>query len=206
MKRSLNNASLNNRALINCPLLKLPLLIPVFLCSVFATAAPDSVSLNEKAPLVYINQNIGFNVKGYKYKQSEFPCDIDKVLVSNLVDQAKSDGIRLEPVGTSDKILNGVIPVMAIDIEQLVLGNEKRQFGTKQSNPLPKVQVTVALIKGKDNMVTAKHTCAIMTLNEFTPSTDVLDLGSGVTVCSATRKCLKDLSKDVVEWVSPQLK
>lgn len=206
MKLSLNNVSLNNSALINCPLLKLPLLIPVFLCSVFATAAPDSVSPNEKAPLVYINQNIGFNVKGYKYKQSEFPCDIDKVLVSNLVDQAKSDGIRLEPVGTSDKILNGVIPVVAIDIEQLVLGNEKRQFGTKQSNPLPKVQVTVALIKGKDNMVTAKHTCAIMTLNEFTPSTDVLDLGSGVTVCSATRKCLKDLSKDVVEWVSPQVK
>jgi hypothetical protein len=193
-------------SLIKCSFIKLSLLIPVLVCPVFAVAAPESVPLDAKAPLVYINQNIGFNVKGYKYKQSEFPCDIDKVLVSNLVDQAKSDGIRLEPVGTADKILNGVVPVVAIDIEQLVLGNETRQFGTKQSNPLPKVQVTVALIKGKDNMVTAKHTCAIMTLNEFTPSTSVLDLGSGVTVCSATRKCLKDLSKDVVEWVSPQLK
>lgn len=192
--------------LINCSLIKLSLLIPALLCSAFAVAASESALLDAKAPLVYINQNIGFNVKGYKYKQSEFPCDIDKVLVSNLVAQAKDDGIRLEPVDTADKILNGVIPVVAIDIEQLVLGNEKRQFGTKQSNPLPKVQVTVALIKGKDNMVTAKHTCAIMTLNEFTPSTDVLDLGSGVTVCSATRKCLKDLSKDVVEWVSPQIK
>lgn len=187
--------------------IKLPLLIPaLFLCPLFAFAAPESTPLDAKAPLVYINQNIGFNVKGYNYKQSEFPCEIDKVLVSNLVDQAKSDGIRLEPVGTADKILNGVIPVVAIDIEQLVLGNENRQFGTKQSNPLPKVQVTVAVIKGKDNMVTAKHTCAIMTLNEFTPSTNVLDLGSGTTVCSATRKCLKDLSKDVVEWVSPQVK
>lgn len=206
MKLSLNSPSLNNKSLINCSLLKLSLLVPALLCPVFAAAAPESAPLDAKAPLVYVNQNIGFNVKGYKYKQSEFPCDIDKVLVSNLVDQAKKEGIRLEPISTADKILNGVIPVVAIDIEQLVLGNEERQFGTKQSNPLPKVQVTVALIKGKDNMVTAKHTCAIMTLNEFTPSTDVLDLGSGVTVCSATRKCLKDLSKDVVEWVSPQVK
>jgi hypothetical protein len=186
--------------------IKLSLLIPALLCSVFAVAAPESAPLDAKAPLVYINQNIGFNVKGYKYKQSEFPCDIDKVLVSHIVDQAKRDGIQIEPVGTTDKILNGVIPVVAIDIEQLVLGSEERQFGTKQSNTLPKVQVTVALIKGKDDMVTAKHTCAIMTLNEFTPSTNVLDLGNGVTVCSATRKCLKDLSKDVVEWVSPQVK
>jgi hypothetical protein len=187
--------------------IKLSLLIPaLLLCPFFAFAASESATLDAKAPLVYINQNIGFNVPGYKYKQSEYPCDIDKVLVKNLVAQAKSDGIRLEPVGTADKILNGVVPVVAIDIEQLVLGNEKRQFGTKQSNPLPKVQVTVALIKGKDDMVTAKHTCAIMTLNEFTPSTDVVDLGSGVTVCSATRKCLRDLSKDVVAWVSPQIK
>jgi hypothetical protein len=206
MKLSLNSRTLNNRSLINGSLLKLSLLIPALLCSTFAAAAPESAPLDAKAPLVYINQNIGFNVKGYNYKQSEYPCDIDKVLVKNLVAQAKSDGIQLEPVSTADKILNGVIPVVAIDIEQLVLGNEERQFGTKQSNPLPKVQVTVALIKGKDDMVTAKHTCAIMTLNEFTPSTNVMDLGTGATVCSATRKCLKDLSKDVVAWVSPQLK
>lgn len=197
--------SSNNRLLINRTLLKLSVLIPALLIPLYATAAPDAAPLEAKKPLVYINQNIGFNVKGYKYKQSEFPCEIDKVLVTNLVDQAKREGINLEPVGTADKILNGVIPVVAIDIEQLVLGNEKRQFGTKQENPLPKVQVTVALIKGKNDMVTAKHTCAIMTLNEFTPSTNVLDLGSGTTVCSATRKCLKDLSKDVVEWVSPQI-
>lgn len=194
------------RSFIKSSQIKLSLLIPALLCSVFAVAAPESAPLDAKAPLVYINQNIGFNVKGYNYKQSEFPCDIDKILVSNIVDQAKRDGIRVEPIGTADKILNGVIPVVAIDIEQLVLGSEERQFGVKQSNTLPKVQVTVALIKGKDDMVTAKHTCAIMTLNEFTPSTNVLDLGNGVTVCSATRKCLKDLSKDVVEWVSPQVK
>jgi ABC-type uncharacterized transport system auxiliary subunit len=183
---------------------KAALLVSSLLCSL-TVAAVESAPLDSKAPLVYVNQNIGFNVKGYNYKQSEYPCDLDKVLVSNLVDQAHEDGIRFEAVGTSDKILNGVIPVVAIDIEQLVLGNEQHQFGTKQSNPLPKVQVTVALIKGKDDMVTAKHTCAIMTLNEFTPSSNVLDMGSSTTVCSATRKCLRDLSKDVVEWVAPQI-
>jgi hypothetical protein len=193
-------------SLIKCPLIKLSLLVPVLICPLSTFAASEPVPLSDKAPLVYINQNIGFNVQGYKYKQSEFPCNIDKVLVSNLVERAHSDGIRLEPVTTADKILNGVIPVVAIDIEQLVLGNEGRQFGTKQASPLPKVQVTVALIKGKDDMVTAKHTCAIMTLNEFTPSTNVLDLGTSTTLCSAARKCLRDLSKDVVEWVSPQVK
>lgn len=187
--------------------IKLSLLIPaLLLCPLSVFAAPESAPQDAKEPLVYINQNIGFNVKGYKYKQSEFPCDIDKILVSNLIDQAKRDGIRLEPVATADKILNGVVPVVAIDIEQLVLGGEDRQFGTKQTNPLPKVQITAALIKSKDDMATAKHTCAIMTLNEFTHATSVLDMGTTVTFCDATRKCLKDLSKDVVEWVSPQLK
>lgn len=192
---------------LSIKLVSLKLLILSMACPLSALAAPEATPLSATAPLVYVNQNIGFNVKGYKYKQSEFPCDIDKVLVSNLVEQAHNDGIRLEPVGTAAKIRNGVIPVLAIDVEQLALGSEERQFGTKQQSKLPKVQVTAALVKGKDNMVTAKHTCAIMTLNEFTPSSDVLDLGSnGVTVCAATRKCLKDLSKDVVEWVSPQIK
>ncbi|PUA26555.1 MAG: hypothetical protein B0W54_22670 [Cellvibrio sp. 79] len=186
--------------------MKLSLLILMFACPLVALAKSEPAPLDAQAPLVYVNQNLGFNVEGYKYKQSEYPCDIDKVLVSNLVDESHENGIRLEPVNTADKIRNGTIPVLAIDIEQLVLGDEKRQFGTRQNSNLPKVQVTVALVKGKD-MVTAKHTCAIMTLNEFTPSTNVTDMGStGTTVCSATRKCLNDLSKDVVDWMSPQVK
>ncbi len=194
-------------SLIKLSFSKLPLLTLAFALPLQMMMASEASSLDAKAPLVYVNQNVGFNVKGYKYKQSEFPCNIDKVLVSNLVDRASASGIRMEPVATADKIMNGVVPVLAIDVEQLVLGGEKRQFGTKQSSNLPKVQVTVALIKGKDDMVTAKHTCAIMTLNEFTPSTNVMDLGgNGVTVCSATEKCLKDLSKDVVEWMSPMVK
>jgi hypothetical protein len=186
--------------------MKYSLMILTLVSPLLAMAATEPQPLSAKAPLVYVNKNIGFNVKGFKYKQSEFPCDIDKVLVTNLVDQAQADGIRLEPVGTADKIRNGIVPVLAIDIEQLVLGGEERQFGVKQGSSLPKVQITAALVKGKDNMVTAKHTCAIMTLNEFTPSSNVMDLGSnGVTVCSATRKCLKDLSKDVIGWIEPQI-
>ncbi len=188
--------------------MKLSLLFLAFACPIMAFAAPGPATAGAHAPLVYVNQNIGFNVPGYKYKQAEFPCDIDKVLVGNLVEQASVDGINLEPVGTPDKILNGTVPVLAIDIEQLVLGEDKkRQFGTKRSSNLPKVQVTVALVKGKDDIVTAKHTCAIMVLNEFTPSSNVLDLGShGTTICSATRKCLKDLSSDVVDWMAPMVK
>ena len=185
--------------------MKYSLLILALITPLLATAEQSSQPLGAKAPLVYVNQNLGFNVKGFKYKQSEFPCNIDKVLVENLVEQAKADGIRMEPVATADKIRNGVVPVLLIDVEQLVLGQD-HQFGTKRDSNLPKVQITAALMKGKSSMVTAKHTCAIMNLNEFTPSTNVLDLGSnGVTVCSATRKCLQDLSKDVVQWVEPQL-
>ncbi|WP_039913377.1 hypothetical protein [Cellvibrio mixtus] len=188
--------------------MKLSLLILAFACPIAAFAAPDSAPTGTHTPLVYINQNVGFNVPGYKYKQAEFPCDIDKVLVGNLVEQANVDGINLEPVGTADKILNGSVPVLAIDIEQLVLGEDKkRQFGTKRSSNLPKVQVTVALVKGKQDIVTTKHTCAIMVLNEFTPSSNVLDLGTpGTTICSATRKCLKDLSSDIVNWMAPMVK
>ena len=172
----------------------------------FANAAAEA-QLGAHAPLVYVNKNIGFNVKGYKYKQSEFPCSIDKTLVRNLIDRAQTQGIRLESIDTRDKILNGVIPVLAIDVEQVVLGGEGRQFGTKQNSSLPKVQITAALVKNKDTIATAKHTCAIMTLNEFTPSSNILDMGStGVTMCSAARKCLQDLSKDVVEWMEPQIK
>jgi hypothetical protein len=184
--------------------MKYSLMILVLITPLFAVAAEEQ-PLSPTAPLIYVNQNIGFNVKGFKYKQSEFPCNIDRIMVDNLVDRAKTNGLRFEPVSTADKIRNGVIPVLLIDVEQLVLGSE-HQFGTKQTSNLPKVQITAALLKGKD-MVTAKHTCAIMTLNEFTPSGNILDLGTpGLTVCDATQKCLQDLSKDVVEWIEPQIR
>lgn len=154
-------------------------------------------------PLVYLNKHFGFNVPGYKYAQAELPCDIDSSLVELLVANSAKSKITLQPVGTADKIRNGIVPVLAIDIEQLVLSKDY-QFGTETRHPLPKVQVTAAVIKG-DNIVTAKHTCVIATLNEFTPASNVLDLGTATTTCGATRKCLGDLSKDIVEWLAPQV-
>jgi hypothetical protein len=155
-------------------------------------------------PQAYINENFGFNVKGYNYKQSEFPCDIDKNLVALLLERGKKEGIRMEAARTADKIRNGAVPVIAIDVEQLVLGSKEHTYGAGSHSTLPKVQVTAAVIKG-DDIVTAKHTCAIAALSELTPSSSVLDLGTTATVCSATRRCLKDLSKDIIDWAAPQL-
>lgn len=162
---------------------------------------------HSEEPLVYVNKNLGFNIEGYKYGQTEFPCDIDTVLVQNLIERSKAEGIKMESVATADKIRNGVIPVLAMDIEQLVLGEDFR-FGSRSKSNLPRVQVTAALVTGEgpDNVVMAKHSCAIATLNELTPSTNVLDMGTVATVCSATHKCLRDLSKDIVQWIAPQVK
>lgn len=167
-------------------------------------ASPLLAYAKDEQAQVYINQNIGFNVPGYKYEQNAFPCEIDKKLVAFLVEDGRKSGLEVTAVGTAEKIQNGKIPVIAIDIEQLVL-NKDFQMGARSSGVLPKVQVTAAVIKG-DGLTTAKHTCAIATLNEFTPSSSVLDLGTNVTVCDATHKCLKDLSKDIVEWFSPQVR
>lgn len=176
--------------------------IPVFATAlVFATVTGH---VTAEQPQAYINQNLGFNVPGYKYSQSEFPCDIDKNLVALLLEDGKKAGIRMEAVNTADKIRNGVIPVVAIDVEQLVLGSKEHTYGTESHSTLPKVQVTAAVIKG-EGLVTAKHTCAIATLNELTPSSSVLDLGTNTSICSVTRRCLRDLSKDIIEWVAPQL-
>ncbi len=176
-------------------------LISGLMLSLLATGA----TADSSTPQIYLNQNLGFNVEGYKYEQAQYPCNIDAVLVESLLNQSRSSGIRMEAVSTIDKIRNGVIPVLAIDIEQLVLG-ENFQFGAKSHSNLPRVQVTAALIRDQDNFVTAKHNCAIATLNEFTPSSNILDMGTAATVCSATRKCLRDLSKDIVQWVAPQIK
>lgn len=182
------------------------LVVGLFLSAgVWAAEAPAQAGSG--SPAAYINQNIGFNVKGYKYKQSEYPCNVDKVLVDEITKRGKANGIDIQPVATADKIRNGVIPVVAIDIEQMVLGEQAdRQFGVKTEGNLPKMQVTAAVVKGKE-MVTSKQTCAIMLLSELAPANDPTDLGgAGVTMCSAMRRCIKDLSKDIVDWAGPQLR
>lgn len=154
---------------------------------------------------VYLNQNLGFNIEGFKYTQKSLPCEIPKHFVRGLMDQAKKQQIPMEAVGTAEKVRNGVIPVVAIDIEQLALGKPGFNYSKQKDRALPMIQATAAIVRGKD-VVTSKHTCAFATLNEFSASSSVLDLGSNTTVCGAIRRCVGDLSKDIMTWVSSELK
>lgn len=159
-------------------------------------------------PHFYLNESLGFNVEGYNYAQDEYPCDIDTALVERIVERATSKSLQVEATRSAEKIRSGETPVLAIDIESLVLGSEDRTFGTKSDSNLPSVRVTAALVNTdtEEGFTTAKHSCAIATLNELTPSSNILDLGGTHTVCSATHKCLDDLSKDIVQWVAPQIR
>ncbi len=169
-------------------------------------SAASLAQSSDATPDIYLNQNLGFNVEGYNYAQSEFPCEINTTLVNKIVERATEKGIRMEAAGTADKLLNGKVPVLAIDIEALALGSDFT-FGTETRSNLPSVKVTAGLIDEKlpGGAVTAKHSCAIATLNQLTPSSNIMDLGTTHTMCSAAHKCLNDLSNDIVEWVSPQL-
>jgi hypothetical protein len=181
--------------------------IAFFSLAIGAASLQANANANANAdsrPDVYLNKNLGFNIKGFKYTQNEFPCDLDKILVENLVEVGAQQRLNIEATDSAAKVRNGSIPVIAIDIEQLVMG-EKLKLGTKTRSNLPKVQVAVALVKGERYEET-KHSCVIATLNQFSPSSSVLDLGSSTTICSATRKCLRDLSKDIIQWIKPQIK
>lgn len=166
-----------------------------------------AVSADERPAQIYLNENLGFNVEGYNYVQDELPCDIEESLVSKILERAAKRGLAMQAVSTADKIHSGDKPVLAIDIEGLALGSEEFTFGMDSSSNLPAVKVIAGLFHATEpnSVVTATHSCAIASLNELTPSSSVLDLGTTHTVCSATRKCLNDLSNDIVQWVVPQL-
>lgn len=165
----------------------------------------SSIQAEETKSLVYINKNIGFNVDDYKYQQPTFPCDIDKNLVDLIITQSDKSNLKMESIDSADKIRNGTIPVVLIDIEKLVLGEEHKYGETGNSN-LPKIQITAGFLKGKD-MQTAKHTCAIALLNDSISTTELITKNRApVAKCDAVNKCLKDISKDVVEWLKPQMK
>lgn len=165
-----------------------------------------TTSASETKPLVYINKNVGFNVEGYDYKQPALPCDIDNNLVNLLIKKGNKSSLNMEAVESKEKVRNGTVPVVLIDIEQLVLG-EEHNYGEATNSNLPKIQITAGLLKGKD-LQTTKHTCAIATTqNELLMPTDKVtyNLPAG-SVCIAAQKCLEDISKDIVTWLKPQVK
>ena len=92
-----------------------------------------------------------------------------------------------------------------MDIETLVL-NEQYSFGDKTHASLPKIEITAALVtdKAKGQFTSVTQVCSVA-LSEFSPKGSVLDLDGGATVCSAVRKCMNILSKDIVKWVAPQV-
>ncbi|MCF2948968.1 hypothetical protein L0668_12675 [Paraglaciecola aquimarina] len=159
---------------------------------------------------IYLNRDLGFNVEGYNYNQKELPCEVDKYLVKDIVSRGKQQNLVITTVGTGDSIAKSDAAVLAIEIDSLSLGKKGFNFGANnENNVLPAMKVTVGLIKGSEQggTVLAKHSCAILTINQVSPgSSSVLDMGTyGMSVCDATHKCLNDLSKDIVDWVMPQL-
>lgn len=180
------------------------------LATLIATVSISATTTLAQEPAdIYLNQNIGFNVEGYKYTQKEFPCNVDKLLVEKIVEKGRENNLSILATHADDDIYDKGVPILAVDIISLVLGSDEHNYGKKTDSNLPSVKVTAALIEKSsfnNGYVMANHSCAIATLNEFTPSSNVLDLGSGgVTVCGAVEKCLRDLSNDVIRWSESQL-
>lgn len=176
-------------------------LLPTLLVLVHLPSAAHSAD----KPHLYLNPALGFDVEGYNYSQPEFPCQFDSVLVEKIIDYAASKGLTVQASSADDKLADAAIPILAIDIEALSL-REDYSFGSRSSSNLPSARVAAALIGKRfpEGFVSAKHSCAIATLSEVAPSSSVLDLGTyGVTVCSATHKCLARLARDIVNWAEP---
>ncbi|MGJ8681303.1 hypothetical protein [Paraglaciecola sp.] len=154
---------------------------------------------------IYVNKNIGFNVEGFKYQQPAYPCNVDTNLVDLLIKESKRAGLQMESVETKEKIQNGVTPVLLIDIEQLTL-RKNINYGNSKNFNLPKIQITAGLLLGED-LQTAKHTCVSAAQDKLMLPTDRVVLNNeNILVCEEAKRCLVDLSKDVVSWLKPQLK
>ena len=138
--------------------------------------------------------------------QSELPCKIQETMVTELEKKAAGKNIRVERISSADKLATLSGPLLAVDIESLVLGDKEHSYGVKSTNALPAIEITSAYIDKKSgNYTTKKHQCSYSGLSDFTPTSDITDLGGGNTsVCSATQKCLSKLSTDVIKWVEPQ--
>lgn len=160
---------------------------------------------SESKPVVYVNQNMGFNIEGYQYNQPALPCDVDKRLAELLVKKGEKANLDIQAINSKEKIENGSIPVVLIDFEQLTL-TESHNYGNDANFNLPKIQITAGLLKNED-LQTAKHTCAIAFSSPSSLKSDIVKFDNpGVSICTEAQKCLEDLSTDVVDWLKPQIK
>ncbi len=184
---------------------KLSLLVFTVSCLLPTLAAAGS------KPKVLLNQDIGFAVKGYKYDQESFPCNIETMLVERIVKDGKRSDIDIEPVSLAN-LPPSDSPILAIDIQRMSLGSKEHAYGVKNKrvSRLPSIGVQVALVSGQGSdatVLTAKHSCAFVNFNQLNPTiTSVLEIGApGLSICDVTRKCLIELSDDIVDWLEPQL-
>lgn len=165
-----------------------------------------SVSAMDKSSSVYINKGIGFNIEGYNYEQPALPCDVDKKLVELVIAKGNKANLNIEAVETEEKIKNGIVPVVLIDIDELALSKD-HNYGVGANHLLPKIKITAGVLKGED-LQTAKHTCVVArTEHNSTMQGDIVKYNNmNVSMCSEVQKCLEGLSKDVVEWLEPQVR
>lgn len=168
------------------------------LASILLMAACSSTAtMNGNAKTVYINENVGFAVKGYSYKQDGLVCDIDNYLIDAMVDKAAAQNINLVRVKTVSQ--NG--PLLALDIESLVLGQNKRTYiGNNAVEP----EVGVAaglLIEGRTpELTTISHQCVA-----FSDQMALNNSAGGSSNCSSLNKCARRVSADIVDWLAPQI-
>src|SRR5690554_6865422 len=107
------------------------------LCLSVVGALMSATVWADGTPQIYLNENFGFNVEGYNYTQAEYPCAIDKVLVEKIVERGQSNDLNIEAVSTAEKIHNAEVPVLAIDIDALVLAVKNSPLATAYSAICP---------------------------------------------------------------------
>lgn len=163
------------------------------LASILLMAACSSTpTANGSAKTVYINENVGFAVKGYSYKQDGLVCDIDNYLVGAMVDKAASKNINLIRVKTASQ--DG--PLLALDIDALVLG---QSAGAAVE---PEISIKAGLlVEGRSpELTTTGHQCVA-----FSDQMALENLAGGRSNCSNLNKCARRVSADIVDWLAPQL-
>lgn len=168
------------------------------LASLLLVAACSSTStVSGNAKTVYINENVGFAVKGYSYEQDGLVCDIDKYLVTALVDKAAAKNINL----VRTKVVSQQGPLLALDIESLVLGqNERAYIGNNAVEP--KIGVAAGLlIKGRAPELTAISQQCVA----FSDQMALSNAAAGGSNCSSLNKCARRMSGDIIDWLAPQI-
>lgn len=168
------------------------------LTSVLLVAACSSApTVNGDAKTVFINENVGFAVKGYSYEQDGLVCDIDNYLINTLVDRAAEKNINLVRVKTAAQ--QG--PLLALDIESLVIGQNKRDYVGNNAVE-PEIGVAAGLlVKGRaPELTTISHQCVA-----FSDQVALSNTAGGSSNCSNLNKCARRMSGDIIDWLAPQI-